>query len=231
MNFAWSHSHKLWQTFMLYLVIFPLYFWFISKSLKWYRSSASQMFLTLIWMGGGWFYPLLKICTKFCIPNSPQSLDIGQSTDEGFSDLWISSGQSFINKNSHNSITNYDIDMKLGPATKLKKRNTATSKTMTSCQQIVTPLSFFPTMANLQPSRSKIPDLWCLKLTFSLTKTFYFTKTENRAKKSLTQLSCYCFKVVLQPKMLIFCKKNVDISKIKEVLVLKGIFSKTTYIL
>ena len=96
-----------------------------------------------------------------------------------------------------------------------------------NCDAIV----FFPIMANLQPSRSKIPDLWCLKLTFSLTKTFYFTKTENRAKKSLTQLSCYCFKVVLQPKMLIFCKKNVDISKIKEVLVLKGIFSKTTYIL
>ena len=127
MNFARSHSHKLRQTFLLYLVIFPLYFWFISKSLKWYRSSPSQMFLTLMWMGGGWFYPFLKICTKFCIRNSPQSLDIGQSTDEGISDFWIS-GQSFINNNCHNSTTNYDIDMKLGPATKLNKRNTTTSK-------------------------------------------------------------------------------------------------------
>ena len=29
--------------------------------------------------------------------------------------------------------------------------------------------------------------------------------------------------------MLIFCKKNADISKFKEVLVLNGIFSETTY--
>ena len=31
-------------------------------------------------------------------------------------------------------------------------------------------------------------------------------------------------------KMLIFCKKNAEISKIKVVLVLKGIFSETTYV-
>ena len=30
--------------------------------------------------------------------------------------------------------------------------------------------------------------------------------------------------------MLIFCKKNADISKIKKVLVPKDIFSKTTYV-
>ena len=33
-----------------------------------------------------------------------------------------------------------------------------------------------------------------VKLTFSLIFPFYLTKTENRTKKSLTQLSHYCFK-------------------------------------
>ena len=32
-----------------------------------------------------------------------------------------------------------------------------------------------------------------VKLTFSLIVTFHLTKIENRAKKSLTQLSSYCF--------------------------------------
>ena len=50
-------------------------------------------------------------------------------------------------------------------------------------------IAFFEFMANLQPSRSRIPEAWSIKLTFSLTITFDFTKTENRNKKSLTQLS------------------------------------------
>ena len=32
-----------------------------------------------------------------------------------------------------------------------------------------------------------------VKLTFSLTVTFYLTKSENRTKKSLTELPHYCF--------------------------------------
>ena len=36
--------------------------------------------------------------------------------------------KSLINKNGHNSRTSNDIVMKLGPATKLDKRNRATSK-------------------------------------------------------------------------------------------------------
>ena len=86
--------------------------------------------------------------------------------------------------------------MKLGPVTKLDKRNTATSKKnlmMTSCRQIVTSWSFFQFMTNLQPSGSRIPDAWSLQLTFSLIVTFYVTKLENRTNKSLTQLSYYCF--------------------------------------
>ena len=85
--------------------------------------------------------------------------------------------------------------MKLGPVTKLDKRNMITLKnsTMMSSQQTVTSLSFFNFMARFQPSGSRIPDASSIKLTFSLIITFYFKKTENRINKSLTQPSYYCF--------------------------------------
>ena len=67
---------------------------------------------------------------------------------------------------------------------------------MTSCWEIVTSLSFFQFMANLEPSRSQIPDAWSVKLTFSLTITFYLTKTGNRTKKSLRQLSHCSFEYI-----------------------------------
>ena len=63
-------------------------------------------------------------------------------------------------ENVHNSGTNDGINMKLGPVTKLDKRNKTTSKEikMTSRQQIVTPLSIFQFIANLEQSESSIPD-------------------------------------------------------------------------
>ena len=64
--------------------------------------------------------------------------------------------------------------MKLGPVTKLYKRNKNIKKlTVTSCQQIVTSLSFFQFMDNLESSRGRIPDAYSVKLTFSLK---YFKK-------------------------------------------------------
>ena len=65
--------------------------------------------------------------------------------------------------------------------------------TVTSCQKIVTPLPLFQFMANLQPSESKIPDGWSMKVTFSIIVTLYLTKTEKRTKKSLTQFIYYFF--------------------------------------
>ena len=56
-----------------------------------------------------------------------QSPDIGLNSDGSISDFWIS-GQSLIKENCHNSRTSNDIDMKLGPVTKLDKRNKITSK-------------------------------------------------------------------------------------------------------
>ena len=67
------------------------------------------------------------------------------------------------------------------------------SVTMMSCWKIVTSLSFFQFMAILEKSGSQIPDAESAKLMFSLIVTFYLIKTENRTKKSLTQLSQYCF--------------------------------------
>ena len=73
--------------------------------------------------------------------------------------VFLISGQSLIKGNCHNSRTSNDIDMKFGLVTKIDKINKTTSKkmTMTSCQQIVTSLSF-QFMANLEQSESQIPD-------------------------------------------------------------------------
>ena len=64
---------------------------------------------------------------KFCIHNLDQSPDIGLNSEGGISDFRIS-GQSLIKENCHNSRISDDIDMKLGPVTKLDKRNKTTSK-------------------------------------------------------------------------------------------------------
>ena len=61
------------------------------------------------------------ICTKFVIPNLPQSSDIGQNLDVVITYFQIS-GQTLINENCHKSRTINDIDMKLRPVTKLEKR-------------------------------------------------------------------------------------------------------------
>ena len=117
--------------------------------------------------------------------------------------------------------------------TKFDKTKKATSKklSMTSCQQIATPLSFYQFMANLEQSRSRILEPQSVKLTSSLITTFYLTKTAKRTKKSLTQLSHYCFQQrSIMPKNADFLQKKADISKIQRVLVLKGMFSETIFV-
>ena len=85
--------------------------------------------------------------------------------------------------------------MKLGPVPKLEKRNKTTSKkiALMSCQEIVTSFSFFGFLANSEQSEGRIPETESAKVIFSVIVTFFLTKTENRTKKSLTQLSHYCF--------------------------------------
>ena len=80
--------------------------------------------------------------------------------------------------------------MKLGPATKLDKRNKTTSKKFDHdvCRKIVTSLSFFRFFTNLEQSGGRIPDTESAKATFSVMVTFCLTETEITTKKSLTQL-------------------------------------------
>ena len=124
-----------------------------------------------------------------------QSPDTGQNSDGDISDFQIS-GQSVIKGNCYNSRTSDNIDMKLGAVTKLNKRNKTTSKKCDddvmseNCNVIVI---FFGFLASLEQSGGRIPDTESAEVMLSVTVTFSLTKTKNRTKKSLTQLSHYCF--------------------------------------
>ena len=85
--------------------------------------------------------------------------------------------------------------MKFGPVTKPDKRNKTTSKklTLTSFRKIVTSFSFFGFLVNLEQSGVRISETESAKVIFSVIVTFCLTKTENRTKTPLTQLSHYCF--------------------------------------
>ena len=85
--------------------------------------------------------------------------------------------------------------MKLRPVTKLDKRNKTTSKkiefdVMSENYGVIV---IFWILSNLEQSRGRIPDTESAKVMFSVIVTFCLTKTENRTKKSLIQLSHYCF--------------------------------------
>ena len=85
--------------------------------------------------------------------------------------------------------------MKIGPINKLYKRNTATSRTINEDFMLTNfyVVVIFQFKANLEQSESRIQEVRSLILLFSLTVTFYITKTDNRTKTSLTQLSRYIF--------------------------------------
>ena len=103
------------------------------------------------------------------------------------------SGQYLYSKTSH------DIDMKFGPITKIDKKKQKQQQqrqknlVLTSCRKIATSLSFFEFLANLEQSRGWILDKESTKVVFSVIVTFCLTKTENKSKKSLTQLLHCCF--------------------------------------
>ena len=67
---------------------------------------------------------------NFGILYSPQSSVTGQNSDRGISDFQIS-GQSLIKQNGHNSRASDDIDMKLGPVTKIDKKSKQRQKKLT----------------------------------------------------------------------------------------------------
>ena len=107
-----------------------------------------------------------------------QSPGIEQILNRGIPDFPIS-GQSFVNENYQNQFrTCHDIDMKLIPVIKPNKKNPPIPKRFeddvisTDCDVIVFFLIY-----------GQIPDAWSIKLRFTITITFYLTKSENRTKK------------------------------------------------
>ena len=82
--------------------------------------------------------------------------------------------------------------MKLGPVTKLDNKNKTTFKifggdTMPANCGVTVILPINGQFGAIQTHAQSA------KRTFSLKAIFYLAKTENRTKKSLTQLSLYCF--------------------------------------
>ena len=85
--------------------------------------------------------------------------------------------------------------MKLGPVTKIDERNKVTSQKIDDyvISENFDVIAIFGFLVNLQQSGSWIPDTECAKVMCSVIVTFCLTKTANRTKTSLTQLSHYCF--------------------------------------
>ena len=101
-----------------------------------------------------------------------------------------------MNENFHNSRTSHDIDMKLGPLTKAEKSNMATSKKKKKDNDVRAAdfdvIVFFTIFGQSVTIRKW--DSGRMVYKFSLIVTFYFAKLKIGTKKSLTQLSYYCFK-------------------------------------
>ena len=141
--------------------------------------------------------------------------------------------QSLIKENCHNSRTSDDIDMKLWPVTKLGKRNKTTSKNWRwphfgklwrHCH--------FPIYNQFGEFRKPDSGRLVPRIYIFINSNFYLTKTEKNLKiikhSSITLL--LWVEVLFWPKNTDFLQKNADISKIKRTLVLKGIFSESTYV-
>ena len=96
---------------------------------------------------------------KFGIPNSPQSPDNGQNSDEGISEFQISD-QSLIKENCQNFRTSDDIDIKLGSVIKPDKKKKGLQKklTMSHVGELEHHYHYSDLLANSEQSGSRIPD-------------------------------------------------------------------------
>ena len=151
-------------------------------------------------------------CTKFNISNLPslQILGITQTGVFLISRFWVQ-------ENCHNSRTSNDIDMNLGPVTKIDKRNKTKSKNWQ--RRHVRNLLYHCLFSNLWPLWNNPEVSFRMpSFIFSLIGTLYLTKTENRVKKiSSTALTLLVWvKVLVSSKKLIFYKKMLITAKLKE---------------
>ena len=83
--------------------------------------------------------------------------------------------------------------MKLGPVTKLDKRNTARSNKFDELSESCEVIVIFPIYSQSGAIRKPDPRRINYKTYFSIIVTFYLTKAENIGKRFVTQLSYYCF--------------------------------------
>ena len=93
--------------------------------------------------------------------------------------------KSLINKNCDNTWTSNNINIKLGPVTKIDKRNRSTQKNDTASSNYDV-IDIFTIYVYLQQSGSRISDTRSIFLTFSLIAVFYLTnlKTELQIFKT-----------------------------------------------
>ena len=124
--------------------------------------------------------------------------------------------------------------MKLGPVTKLGKRNKKLQKTddnvmPTNCEVIVI-FSIYRQFGTIwKPDSGRLVNKTHIFIKSNLKN---LTRSENRTKSIY-----HSFHTIALSKGTIFAKKNADfwqknagISRIKRILALKGIFSETTYV-
>ena len=130
---------------------------------------------------------------KFGIPNALQCPDIGQNLDGDISDFQISGRIPY----KKNVITPEPvmIDIKLGPVTKLAKRNKIMSdkfddNVLSRNYDVIVIFLIYGLFGAIRnpDAAGMVYDFYIFLIT-----AFYFTKSENRTNKSPTQLSHYCF--------------------------------------
>ena len=141
--------------------------------------------------------------------------------------------KSLINKNCDNTWTSNNINIKLGPVTKIDKRNRSTQKNDTASSNYDV-IDIFTIYVYLQQSGSRISDTRSIFLTFSLIAVFYLTNLKTELQIFKTALIQFLWVKVLllktkkkDKKDVDFLVKNADISKCRKILVLKGRLSET----
>ena len=171
------------------------------------------------------FASFSNILLEIFVPNlvsitRPSLSDIGKNSDGGTSNFRIS-GQSLIKENCHNSRTSDDIDLKLGPVTKRDKRNKITSKKidfdvmLKNCDANVIFRIFGKFGAIRRPdSGHRVRKSYVFS-----NRDVFFAKTENKTKKSLTQLCSHTTalsKGTLLDKKHQFLQKMLILVKLRE---------------
>ena len=117
--------------------------------------------------------------------------------------------------------------MKLGPVTKVDKRNKVTSKNIDTDVNSVNFVVILIFTIYDQFGAYRKPDSRCLVIFFN-SNILPYEKPKTGLKNSSTTLTIlFWVKVVLLP---FFLQENADISKIKKAFMREAIFSETTYV-